>query len=433
MSSSIHSLLHVLFELLDVYTTQFEKDRAVRRLVYRICLQLNSMGFHSSVAIASARHHATLRAIWNLLSVPFSRKLANQLREASEFELESDSFSESASSSVANSRRNSFAQSQRSSVQSNGEFDVEWMLSCGETAKVALKEMTEVEEARERLNRSKKSIGKAKRRESRGEEWGRGRGRGIRKSESSLLTSGEEKASEKLRKRLSEPLRRWSEKSSESSKQMSESSKRLSEPLRRLSEKSKQMNESSNEVSKQLNESSKQLNESSNQMNESSNQMNESSNQMNESSNQMNESSNQMNESSGDPSTEKADSSPESKEKSIESSKSNSNGSAPKPLSETPCFCFQVERNPNDFSNSSARFHYQMVYYTCQCDQCIQNPIELFDIVDPNFESYLNSEEIEAFYLYLEFLLSIMKKPGDCFEHTFGSSFSLISCRCRAL
>ena len=314
---------------------------------------------------------------------------------------------------MANSRRNSFAQSQRSSVQSNGEFDVEWMLSCGETAKVALKEMTEVEEARERLNRSKKSIGKAKRRESRGEEWGRGRGRGIRKSESSLLTSGEEKASEKLRKRLSEPLRRWSEKSSESSKQMSESSKRLSEPLRRLSEKSKQMNESSNEVSKQLNESSKQLNESSNQMNESSNQMNESSNQ--------------MNESSGDPSTEKADSSPESKEKSIESSKSNSNGSAPKPLSETPCFCFQVERNPNDFSNSSARFHYQMVYYTCQCDQCIQNPIELFDIVDPNFESYLNSEEIEAFYLYLEFLLSIMKKPGDCFEHTFGSSFSLIS------
>ena len=408
MSSSIHSLLRVLFELLDVYTTQFEKDRAVRRLVYRICLQLNSMGFHSSVAIASARHHATLRAIWNLLSVPFSRKLANQLREASEFELESESFSESASSSVANSRRNSFAQSQRSSVQSNGEFDVEWMLSCGETAKVALKEMTEVEEARERLNRSKKSIGKAKRRESRGEEWGRGRGRGIRKSESSLLTSGEEKASEKLRKRLSEPLRRWSEKSSESSKQMSESSKRLSEPLRRLSEKSKQMNESSN-------------------------QMNESSNQMNESSNQMNESSNQMNESSGDPSTEKADSSPESKEKSIESSKSNSNGSAPKPLSETPCFCFQVERNPNDFSNSSARFHYQMAYYTCQCDQCIQNPIELFDIVDPNFESYLNSEEIEAFYLYLEFLLSIMKKPGDCFEHTFGNNFSLISCRCRAL
>ena len=147
----------------------------------------------------------------------------------------------------------------------------------------------------------------------------------------------------------------------------------------------------------------------------------------------MNESSKQMNESSGDPSTEKADSSPESKEKSIESSKSNSNGPAPKPLSETPCFCFQVERNPNDFSNSSARFHYQMAYYTCQCDQCIQNPIELFDIVDPNFEGYLNSEEIEAFYLYLEFLLSIMKKPGDCFEHTFGSSFSLMSCRCRAL
>ena len=115
------------------------------------------------------------------------------------------------------------------------------------------------------------------------------------------------------------------------------------------------------------------------------------------------------------------------------SSKSNSNDSAPKPHSETPCFCFQVERNPNDFSNSSARFHYQMAYYTCQCDQCIQNPIELFDIVDPNFESYLNSEEIEAFYLYLEFLLSIMKKPGDCFEHTFGSGFSLISCRCCAL
>ena len=335
---------------------------------------------------------------------------------------------------MANSRRNSFAQSQRSSVQSNGEFDVEWMLSCGETAKVALKEMTEVEEARERLNRSKKSIGKAKRRESRGEEWGRGRGKGVRKSESSLLTSGEEKASEKLRKRLSEPLRRWSEKSSESAKPLGESAKRLSEPLRRLSEKSKQMNESSNESSKQLNESSKQLNES---LNESSKQLNESSKPLNESSKplneSLNESSKQMNESSGDPSTEKADSSLESKEKSIESSKSNSNDSAPKPLSETPCFCFQVERNPNDFSNSSARFHYQMAYYTCQCDQCIQNPIELFDIVDPNFESYLNSEEIEAFYLYLEFLLSIMKKPGDCFEHTFGNNFSLISCRCCAL
>ena len=182
-----------------------------------------------------------------------------------------------------------------------------------------------------------------------------------------------------------------------------------------------------------MSESSKQLSESSKQLSESSKQMNESSKQMNESSKQLSESSKQMNESSGDPSTEKADSSPESKEKSIESSKSNSNGPAPKPLSETPCFCFQVERNPNDFSNSSARFHYQMAYYTCQCDQCIQNPIELFDIVDPNFEGYLNSEEIEAFYLYLEFLLSIMKKPGDCFEHTFGSSFSLMSCRCRAL
>lgn len=181
------------------------------------------------------------------------------------------------------------------------------------------------------------------------------------------------------------------------------------------------MNES---LRKSLNESlsgkSKQLNES---LNESSKPSNESSI----------EPSKQLNESSGDPSTEKADASPESKDKSIDSSKSNSNDSAPKPHNETPCFCFQVERNPNDISHSSARFHYQMAYYTCQCDQCIQNPIELFDIVDPNFENYLNSEEIEAVYLYLEFLLSIMKKPGDCFEQTFGSGHSLISCRCRAL
>lgn len=443
VKSSVLSLLHALFELLDVYTTRLAKDRAVRRLVYRICLQLDALGFHDSVSIASSQRRATLRAVFELLSIPFNRKLVARLSSASEskaamsqseakrseseailgesevirneskvirneskvsesesmamkseFSIAQSEFkaalSESPVGSAANSRRSSFARAQRA------EFDAEWMRNCGEAAKVRLRE---TEEAEERAPRGKKTAGRARRRESRGEEAGRAKTRAKtgRWSESPRAAS--------------EPTKRWSEKSnrlSESSKLLSESSKQLSE---KLSEKSNQLNEKSNRLSEKLSESSKHLSESSKQLSESSKQ---------------------LNEPSGEPSTEKLDASPDSKEKSIES-KSNSTDSPSKPQTETPCFCYQVERDPDALPNPSSRFHYQVDGYSCQCDDCVQNPIELFDTFDPNYENYVSSEEIESFLLYMEFLLLIVKKPNDCFEQSFGSHLSEMSCRYRVL
>ena len=443
VKSSVLSLLHALFELLDVYTTRLAKDRAVRRLVYRICLQLDALGFHDSVSIASSQRRATLRAVFELLSIPFNRKLVARLSSASESKaamsqseanrneseailgeskvIQSESkvansesmgiksesmatnsefsiaqselkaaLSDSPVGSAANSRRSSFARAQRA------KFDAEWMRNCGEAAKVRLRE---TEEAEERAPRGKKTAGRARRRESRGEEAGRAKTRAKtgRWSESPRAAS--------------EPTKRWSEKSnrlSESSKLLSESSKQLSE---KLSEKSNQLNEKSNRLSEKLSESSKHLSESSKQLSESSKH---------------------LSEPSGEPSTEKLDASPDSKEKSIES-KSNSTDSPSKPQTETPCFCYQVERDPDALPNPSARFHYQVDGYSCQCDDCVQNPIELFDTFDPNYENYVSSEEIESFLLYMEFLLLIVKKPNDCFEQSFGSHLSEMSCRYRVL
>ena len=443
VKSSVLSLLHALFELLDVYTTRLAKDRAVRRLVYRICLQLDALGFHDSVSIASSQRRATLRAVFELLSIPFNRKLVARLSSASEskaamsqseanrseseanrseseailgesefnqnesevirneskvirneskvirneskvseseslamkseFSIAQSEFkaalSESPVGSAANSRRSSFARAQRA------EFDAEWMRNCGEAAKVRLRE---TEEAEERAPRGKKTAGRARRRESRGEEAGRAktRAKAGRWSESPRAAS--------------EPTKRWSEKSNRLSEKLSE---KMSESSNRWSESSKLLSESS----KQLSESSKHLNEP-----------------------------------SGEPSTEKLDASPDSKEKSIES-KSNSTDSPSKPQTETPCFCYQVERDPDALPNPSARFHYQVDGYSCQCDDCVQNPIELFDTFDPNYENYVSSEEIESFLLYMEFLLLIVKKPNDCFEQSFGSHLSEMSCRYRVL
>lgn len=454
VKSSVLSLLHALFELLDVYTTRLAKDRAVRRLVYRICLQLDALGFHDSVSIASSQRRATLRAVFELLSIPFNRKLVARLSSASESKaamsqseanrseskailsesefnqseskvirneskvsesesefLKSESkvaksesmaikskfsiaqsefkaaLSESPVGSAANSRRSSFARAQRA------EFDAEWMRNCGEAAKVRLRE---TEEAEERAPRGKKTAGRARRRESRGEEAGRAktRAKAGRWSESPRAAS--------------EPTKRWSEKSNrlseKLSEKMSESSNRWSESSKQLSEKSNQLNEKSNRLSEKLSESSKHLSESSKHLSEPS----------------------------GEPSTEKLDASPDSKEKSIES-KSNSTDSPSKPQTETPCFCYQVERDPDALPNPSARFHYQVDGYSCQCDDCVQNPIELFDTFDPNYENYVSSEEIESFLLYMEFLLLIVKKPNDCFEQSFGSHLSEMSYRYRVL
>ena len=479
VKSSVLSLLHALFELLDVYTTRLAKDRAVRRLVYRICLQLDALGFHDSVSIASSQRRATLRAVFELLSIPFNRKLVARLSSASEskaamsqseanrseseanrseseailgesefnqnesevirneskvirneskvirneskvseseslamkseFSIAQSEFkaalSESPVGSAANSRRSSFARAQRA------EFDAEWMRNCGEAAKVRLRE---TEEAEERAPRGKKTAGRARRRESRGEEAGRAktRAKAGRWSESPRAAS--------------EPTKRWSEKSNrlseKLSEKMSESSNRWSESSKLLSESSKQLSESSKQLSEKLSEKSNPLNEKSNRLSE----------KLSESSKQLSESSKHLNEPSGEPSTEKLDASPDSKEKSIES-KSNSTDSPSKPQTETPCFCYQVERDPDALPNPSARFHYQVDGYSCQCDDCVQNPIELFDTFDPNYENYVSSEEIESFLLYMEFLLLIVKKPNDCFEQSFGSHLSEMSCRYRVL
>ena len=106
---TLETLLDTLFDVLELYGTKRE-DETICSLVYRICIQLSSMGFHLQLLVAAYKHKWLLNTIFHSVYHQFIAKYENMEKSAEEndsLRFFADSFSASSCSSSAHSRRSS--------------------------------------------------------------------------------------------------------------------------------------------------------------------------------------------------------------------------------------------------------------------------------------------------------------------------------------